>query len=51
MIGFTDRARDGSKYDPALTLPRTGSDSSPGFFSLAERNHDAHIVKNLNDCD
>ena len=32
MIGFTDHARDGSKYDPALTLPRTGSDSGSGFF-------------------
>ena len=34
MIGFTGRARDGSEYDPALRLPRTGSNSSSGVLFL-----------------
>ena len=34
MIGFTDRARDGSENDSALTLLRTGSDSGSGVFFL-----------------
>ena len=37
MIGFTGRARDGSKYDPALRLPRTGSDSGSGAFFLLRK--------------
>ena len=37
MIGFTGRARDGSKYDPALRLPRTGSDSGSGVFFLLRK--------------
>ena len=40
MIGFTDRARDGSKYDPALNLPRTGAIPAPGLFL-----YDGHVPK------